>query len=172
MVAERPDVSVLEAVLNERAVDHRTVSGSDAASEICAESRLGYGVIAVGVATGHEGQLYSPMVDELLLNATIPVVIVRRARGLERPLPAAFSRVVVPVTGTRSSRAAQEVAFSISVQIGTEVLLTHVLNRQAFLPRIVKTPLCGNRPERSDRQRTYGHCHASEPSNLESGLER
>ncbi len=134
----RPDLSVLEAVLNERAVDHRTVNGDKAAAEITAESRLGYGVIAVGVATRHEGQLYSPMVDEILLNATIPVIIVRRARGLERPLPAAFSRVVVPVTGTRSSSAAQEVAFSISEQLGTEVLLTHVLNRRALVPRMLK----------------------------------
>ena len=135
---ERPDVSVLEAVLNERAVDHRTVSGGDAAAEIAAESRLGYGVIAVGVATRHERQLYSPMVDEILLKATIPVLIVRRARDLDRPLPAAFSRVVVPVTGTRSSSAAQEVAFSISEQLGTEVFLTHAMNRKTLVPRVLK----------------------------------
>ena len=135
---ERPDVSVLEAVLNERQVDHRSVNAADAASAIAAESRLGYGLVAVGVATRHEGQLYSPMVDEILLNATIPVLIVRRARGLERPLPAAFGRVVVPVTGTRSSSAAQEVAFSISAQLGTEVLLTHVLNRKTLVPRVLK----------------------------------
>jgi len=131
-----PDVSVVEAVLDEREVDHRQVKGTDVASEIVAESRLGYGVIVVGVATRHEGQLYSPMVDELLLNATLPLVIVRRARGLDRPLPAAFGRVIVPVTGTRSSRSAQEVAFSISSALGTEVVLTHVLNRTSPLPRI------------------------------------
>ena len=131
-----PDVSVVEAVFHERVVDHRQVKGTDVASEIVAESLLGYGVIAVGVAARHEGQLYSPMVDELLLNATLPVVIVRRARGLDRPLPAAFSRVIVPVTGTRSSRSAQEIAFSISAALGTEVVLTHVLNRASPLPRI------------------------------------
>ena len=131
-----PDVSVVEAVLDERNVDHRQVKGTDVAGEIVAESMLGYGVIAVGVAARHEGQLYSPMVDELLLNATLPLVIVRRARGLDRPLPAAFGRVIVPVTGTRSSRSAQEVAFSISAALGTEVVLTHVLNRASPLPRI------------------------------------
>ena len=131
-----PDVSVVEAVLDEREVDHRQVRGDDIAGEILAESLLGCGVIAVGVAARHEGQLYSPMVDELLLNATLPLVIVRRARGLDRPLPAAFSRVIVPVTGTRSSRSAQEVAFSISAQLGTEVVLTHVFHRTSPLPRI------------------------------------
>lgn len=133
---EWPDVSVVEAVLDEREVDHRQVKGDDVAGQIVTESLLGYGVIAVGVAARHEGQLYSPMVDELLLNATLPVVIVRRARGLDRPLPAAFSRVIVPVTGTRSSRSAQEVAFAISSNLGTEVVLTHVLDRMSPLPRI------------------------------------
>ena len=130
------DISVLEAVLDEREVDHSTIGGVDTAAAIVAESKLGYGVVVVGVAARHEGVLYSPMVDELLLNAVTPVVIVRRARGLERPLPPAFSRVVVPVTGTTSSRSAQEVAFAISGQLGTEVLLSHVVNRVAQLPRI------------------------------------
>ena len=131
-----PDVSVVEAVLDEREVDHRQVKGHDIAAAIVAESHLGYGVIAVGVAARHEGQLYSPMVDELLLNAALPLVIVRRARGLDRPLPAAFGRVIVPVTGTRSSRSAQEVAFSISSNLGTEVVLTHVAGRSPPLPRV------------------------------------
>lgn len=131
-----PDISVVEAVLDERVVDHRQLKGTDVAAKIVAESHLGYGVIAVGVAARHEGQLYSPMVDELLLTATLPLLIVRRARGLDRPLPAAFSRVIVPVTGTRSSRSAQEVAFSISSALGTEVVLTHVFNHTSPLPRI------------------------------------
>ena len=36
---------------------------------------------------------------------------------------------MVPVTGTRSSRAAQELAFNISADLGTEVVLTHVVDR-------------------------------------------
>ena len=141
-----PDVSVIEAVLDEREVDHRQVRGGDTAAALIAESKLGYGVIAVGVAARHEGQLYSPMVDELLLRSTLPVVIVRRARGLDRPLPAAFSRVIVPVTGTRSSRSAQEVAFSISSQLGTEVVLTHVLDRTSPLPRLFGLRVGGDDP--------------------------
>ncbi|MEM8707840.1 MAG: cation:proton antiporter [Actinomycetota bacterium] len=141
-VGDEADVSVLEAVLDEREVDHNRMNGvpitggRDVAASIVAESNLGYGVVVVGVAERHEGVLYSPMVDELLLNAVTPVVIVRRARGLDRPLPPAFSRAVVPVTGTPSSRSAQEVAFAISSQLGTEVLLTHVVNRVNQLPRI------------------------------------
>lgn len=131
------DISVLRSVLDERAVDHAQVRSDDTAAAILAESRLGYGSIVVGVAARHEGVLYSPMVDELLLRSPIPVVIVRRARGLDRPLPPAFGKVVVPVTGTPSSRSAQEVAFAISGQLGTAVVLTHVINRAApALPRL------------------------------------
>ncbi len=131
------DISVLRNVLDEREVDHAQVRSDDTAAAILAESRLGYGLIAVGVAARHEGVLYSPMVDEILLHSTIPTVIVRRARGLDRPLPSAFGRVLVPVTGTASSRSAQEVAFAISGQLGTAVVLTHVVNRAApALPRL------------------------------------
>ena len=130
-----PDITVIRNVLDGRSVDHRQVrvaspAGAVVASAIVAEARLGYGVICVGVAGRHEGQLYSPMVDELLLHSPLPVVIVRRAEGLETPLPGAFTRAIVPVTGTRSSMAAQEVAFGVSAQLGTEVVLTHVVQRQ------------------------------------------
>jgi len=130
------DTSVVEAVLDERHVDHRHLAGGDIAEAIVGESRLGYGAVVVGVAERHEGVLYSPMVDRLLLNSVTPVVIVRRARGLTRPLPSAFARVIVPVTGTPSSQSAQEVAFAISGQLGTKVVLTHVNNKGTPLPRL------------------------------------
>jgi len=130
-----PDITVIRSVLDGRDVDHRQVrvatpAGAVVAAAIVAEARLGYGAICVGVARRHEGQLYSPMVDELLLHSPLPLVIVRRAEGLTTPLPGAFTRAIVPVTGTRSSRAAQEVAFGVSGQLGTEVVLTHVVQRQ------------------------------------------
>ncbi len=153
-----PDISIIRSVLDGREVDHRQVrasvsglgsgsglgpgAGSGAAAvadAIVAEARLGYGVICVGVAGRHDEQLYSPLVDELLLNSPLPVVIVRRALSLETPLPGAFTRAIVPVTGTRSSSAAQEVAFGVSSQLGTEVVLTHVTQRSRaemqMLPR-------------------------------------
>ena len=139
-----PDITIIRNVLDGRDVDHRQVrasssAGAVVAEAIVAEARLGYGAICVGVAGRHEGQLYSPMVDELLLHSPLPLVIVRRAVGLETPLPGAFTRAVVPVTGTRSSQAAQEVAFGVSSQLGTEVVLTHVVQRQwpdmRMLPR-------------------------------------
>ena len=139
------DLDPLRNVLFDREVEFRVIeSATDdraVAAAVAAEAQLGYGAIAVGAATEHPGGLLSPMVDELLKTSPVPVVIVRRARKLERPLPPAFSRALVPVTGTQSSKAAQEVAFSISEDLGTEVVLTHVVNRTsavaaAGLPRL------------------------------------
>ncbi len=134
-----PDLGVVRSVLDERSVETQRLNGGPAevADRILAEAHLGYGVLVVGVAERHEGQLYSPMVDQLLLRSPIPLLIVRRARGLERPLPPAFARVIVPVAGTASSRSAQEVAFSISSQLGTETILTHVARPEGpRLPRL------------------------------------
>jgi len=144
------DITIVRNVLDGREVDHRQVrapsaAGAVVAAAIVAEARLGYGAICVGVAGRHEGQLYSPLVDELLLHSPLPVVIVRRADGLETPLPGAFTRAIVPVTGTRSSRAAQEVAFGVSSQLGTEVVLTHVVQRHWQDMRILPRRLTGSR---------------------------
>ncbi len=145
-----PDITIIRNVLHGRDVDHRQVrvasgAGAVVAGAIVAEARLGYGAICVGVAGRHEGQLYSPMVDELLLHSPLPVVIVRRADDLETPLPGAFTRAIVPVTGTRSSRAAQEVAFGVSGQLGTEVVLTHVVQRQRPQLRMLPARLARTR---------------------------
>ena len=135
---EAADITVLRNVLFEREIEHRTVVGDttseSVAAEIAAEAKLGYGAIVVGVAVDHEGGLLSPMVDRLLQSSTVPVIIVRRARNLDRPLPGAFTRALVPVTGTASSKAAQEIAFGISEDLGTELLLSHVVPAQPGLP--------------------------------------
>lgn len=122
------DITVLRNVFDEREVDHNILRSDNVAHAIAEESQLGYGMICLGVSgEERESRLYSPMVDELLLQAELPVLIVRKARGLKTPLPSAFVRMVVPVTGTRSSRAAQEIALGISSELGTEVVLTHVV---------------------------------------------
>ena len=131
-----PDITVIRNVFHDRVVDQRVLENEDVARAIVEESKLGYGVICVGVAGRYETQLYSPMVDELLMRSALPILIVRRARGLSTPLPAAFARVVVPVTGTRSSRAAQEVAVGVSSRLGTQIVLTHVMSSHGIhLPR-------------------------------------
>ncbi len=121
------DITPLRNVLHDRSLEHRRVRHDDPVGAIIDESRLGFGAIGVGAQDYVDThQVISPLVDGVLSESPIPVVVVRRARNLDRPLPGAFSRAVVPVTGSPVSRAAQEVAFNLSAQLGTELHLTHV----------------------------------------------
>ena len=124
-------VHAAEAVLAPRPVERRQISSEEVLEEILAESRLGYGVLALGAAEAPvPGGVLSPVVDDLLARAEVPTVVVRRGRGPEEgPLPAAFARALVGVAGTGSSRAAQEVAFRMSRQLGTQVSAVHVVTR-------------------------------------------
>ena len=88
------DIEPLRNVLWDRELEHRVVSSGNRAEAIIEESKLGFGVIGLGVGDGQlvDGKVVSPLVDEILSMSTIPVVLVRRARNLgERGLPAAFS---------------------------------------------------------------------------------
>lgn len=125
-----PDVTAAADVLRPRAVKHRHVPSERVLDEILAEAQLGYGAIAVGAADEpHPHHLLSYMLDDLLIRSPIPTLVVRRARGLPGPLPPAFTKVLVPVTGTASSRAGQEVACNLSRALGTQVVLAHVVTR-------------------------------------------
>ncbi|WP_420637537.1 cation:proton antiporter [Candidatus Poriferisocius sp.] len=121
------DIEPLRNVLYDRPLEHRRVRHDNPVQAVIDESRLGFGVIGLGAQDYEDTfQVISPLVDGVLSESPIPVVVVRRARNLDRPLPGAFSRAVVPVTGSPVSRAAQEVAFNLSAQLGTELHLTHV----------------------------------------------
>ncbi|MEL7207767.1 MAG: universal stress protein, partial [Actinomycetota bacterium] len=158
---EEPEDVGIEPVLNvfhERNHDVTSVSWDGAAQELAAEARLGFGVIGVGVVDIHanDGEdhphgadtptLLGDLASQLLDETTVPLLIARPARNQEGRLPM-ISRVVVPVSGGRSSRAAQEVAFSISADLGTEVVLTHVVDR----PAPTRVPRLWGRAEVDDR---------------------
>ncbi|MGH9128725.1 MAG: cation:proton antiporter [Acidimicrobiales bacterium] len=125
-----PETDAAAEVLHPRKVDRRHVSSAAVLDSILAEAQLGYGVIGLGATDSPApGKLLSLMVDDLVVRSPIPLVIVRRARNLDGPLPPAFARVLVPVAGTASSRAGQEVACNISSHLGTAVVLLHVVTR-------------------------------------------
>ena len=125
---ESQDLEPLRNVLYGRKVDVHPVAAADAASSVIAESRLGYGVIAVGtVSEPGRGVFFSPMVDEILGQVDVPVVIVRKARDLPGRLPGAFAQALVPVIASESSRAAEELAANFASRLGTQLLLSHVI---------------------------------------------
>jgi len=126
---ETPDLDPIASVFEGREVEFRRVASEDALEELLREAKLGYQAIGLGATDLGGDRLLSPVVDEVLADSPIPLVIVRRARDQSTPTPFAFSRALVPVSGSPSSRAAQEIAFSLSSRLGTEVVLTHVVNR-------------------------------------------
>lgn len=117
----------------DRSVRRRSVpAGGGPIDEARVEAvRLGYEAIAVGVAERPApGHLLSPVVVDLLLESPVPVVVARRAElgGRQGGSPsAAFSRVLVPVSGDPESRAAQELAFGLAGRLGSEIVLVHVV---------------------------------------------
>jgi nucleotide-binding universal stress UspA family protein len=88
---------------------------------------LGYGIVGLGAAEGmHAGVLTSSLTDELLSGTTLPMLVVREGPQAKVQAVAGFSTVLVPVTGTVSNRAAQELAYSLAARAGAEVIILHV----------------------------------------------
>jgi Kef-type K+ transport system membrane component KefB/nucleotide-binding universal stress UspA family protein len=103
--------------------------GIDPASAIIEESRLGYDLLVVGATRGDEGiPLMSTVVERVLRETGIPTVIVQFPSGEEVPagLP---QNVLVPVTASRSSRAAEELGYSMARASGGRAIALHVINR-------------------------------------------
>ena len=167
-----PDREVFENVLFGRQLEFSDVRGADAeeiADEIVAQSRLGYGVIAVGVVDQPAGgSLLSPVVDEVLKRSQLPVVVVRKASNHPGRLPGAFAQAVVPVVATTSSRAAQELAANMSAQLGTRLMLTHVIynnsntsNGSSMVGSFASAALHTD-TDVADRILAQAHAHAAE----------
>ncbi|HEX2153365.1 MAG TPA: cation:proton antiporter [Acidimicrobiia bacterium] len=102
---------------------------ADPAEAILAESRLGYDLLVVG-ASPEDGRMpvMSTVVERVLRETGIQTLVVQfpnETANLDE-LPA---KVLVPVTATRSSRAAEEFGYSVAnVSEGSAIAL-HVVNR-------------------------------------------
>ncbi len=101
----------------------------DPAAAIAREARLGYDLMLVGASTDDRETtgLFSTMVDRILALVDIPTVVMRLPAGptvAERP-----SRVLVPVVASRSSRAAEELAYSLVRETNGRVHAVHIVNR-------------------------------------------
>lgn len=99
----------------------------DPAEEILRESRLGYGLIALGASEPAPGQEAGrSVVDRVMSRSEVPVMVVHTP---ETPPSALPQHVVVPVTASRSARAAEELAYSVARAGGSRVTALHVINR-------------------------------------------
>lgn len=130
---ENPPLDPIVNVFHGRDLELRVTGRGHATTtdRIVEECGLGYGVVAMGLADGVRGAPLGPVARDLVNRCPVPLVLVRSARNLESRLPPAFSRAFVPVSGGRPSRAAQEIAFNLATQLGTDIVLSHVLTERS-----------------------------------------
>ncbi|HWB88578.1 MAG TPA: cation:proton antiporter [Acidimicrobiia bacterium] len=122
------DPSAVISALDGRSTQIIRSVADDPSDAIVAESRLGYDVLVMGASGRAERSLESSVVERVLREVQIQTVIVRVPDGEEIPdrLP---RKVLVPVTASRTSRAAEELGFTLAHVAGGEAVALHVVNR-------------------------------------------
>jgi Kef-type K+ transport system membrane component KefB/nucleotide-binding universal stress UspA family protein len=114
-------------------IRHRIVRlrSRDPAAAIAREAALGYDLLLVGASADDRGTagLFSTVVDRILSLVDIPTVVMRLPSGpvaSEHP-----RRVLLPVVASRSSRAAEEMAYAVIQEDRGTAVAVHILNRPA-----------------------------------------
>lgn len=114
VVARLPDARVIRRLAR------------DPAGAIAAESALGYDLVVLGATETGEGT-FSSVIDRVLALIDVPSIVVRMPDARDADgLP---GRILVPVAATRSTRAAEEFAYSLAKASGGRTFALHVVNR-------------------------------------------
>jgi Kef-type K+ transport system membrane component KefB len=136
--AGETDPSAVIDALGETPSRHVDRRAHDPAEAILHESRLGYDLLVVG-ASGEDDRaaILSTVVERVLRVTGIPTMVVQFPAG--HPIPDGLpASILVPVTATRSSRAAEEFGYSLARAAGGSAVALHVVNRPdgegVFLP--------------------------------------
>ncbi|MFP5308140.1 MAG: cation:proton antiporter [Actinomycetes bacterium] len=120
---------VVEAHRGGRAVERRRLTSSDAAAAVINEARLGYGMVGVGLTDGfRETHELSAILKELITDTPVPLLLVRH--GTPGARIADTRRVLVPATGIRHGRAAEEVGAVLAARLDAHLDLVHVVARR------------------------------------------
>lgn len=122
---EPGDPSDVVAELDEARVISRVARDPGAA--IASECGLGYDLIVLGATETGEGT-FSSVIDRVLARVEVPSIVVRfpADHPIEDEPP---RRVIVPVSATRSTRAAEEFAYSVARAADGQAFALHVVNR-------------------------------------------
>jgi Kef-type K+ transport system membrane component KefB/nucleotide-binding universal stress UspA family protein len=117
------------AVGEQRTVERRRAVADDAAAAVLKETGLGYGLLTLGMTEGfRDSHELSPTLRELLTRSRVPLLLVRHGTDPDRT-PDRYRRLVVPVTGTRLARGAEEIASTLAARTGAALDLLHVVSR-------------------------------------------
>ncbi len=98
----------------------------DPAAAIARESALGYDLVVLGATESSEGT-FNSVIDRVLALVDVATIVVRLPDGSGADeLP---ERILVPVAATRSTRAAEEFAYSLAKANNGRAFALHVVNR-------------------------------------------
>jgi Kef-type K+ transport system membrane component KefB/nucleotide-binding universal stress UspA family protein len=120
---------------------------SDAPAEaVLKEAGLGYGLLTLGMTEGfRDSKELSPTLRELLTRSEVPLLLVRHGTQDGRR-PPDYRRLVVPTTGTRMARAAEEIAATLASRTDATIDLVHVVARPDRDPEDDRAPGSSPRP--------------------------
>lgn len=157
--------------LHGREIERRRAVADDPSHAILKEAKLGYGLLTLGMTEGFsDSQQLSATLRQLLADCDIPVLLVRHGADDAR-WPADYRRMVVPVTGTRMSRAAEEIATTLASRTEGTIDLVHVVarpDRRAAASTAPQRSAPGGAnaadAARSDRPPTEGHDRDRDPA--------
>ena len=129
--------------LGEREVDRRAVGG-DPVEEVTAQLQLGFDLVVAGVSPRTRWPDTDDQTASILSQRDVPVLLVRpTTTHVEHDPPGGFRRILLPVSATKPSRAAAEIAIAYAAETGAIVKLLHVNPDEGATPvrRFVRTAL-------------------------------
>lgn len=115
--------------LDGRQVERRHHIARDVAADILKEAGLGYDLLVLGLTEEFAGthELSEPL-RRVLASSPIPVLLIRGRKGSAGPgRRRPIRKVLVPVTGTRTGRAAEEIAYMLGARLTADVDAIHVV---------------------------------------------
>ena len=117
---------IVRTAFTGREVHHRRHVAADPAADVLREAALGYDLMVLGLNDEFSGtHELSSSLRRMIGGSQVPILLVRRSRrsGFE---VAGIRRVLVPVSGTRVGRAAEEIAYVLAGRLDAAVDAIHV----------------------------------------------
>lgn len=112
-----------------RQVDGRRRTSHDPPEAILAEAELGYGLVGLGLTEDfRDTHELSGVLRELIARTRVPLLLVRHGSDGSRGM-AETRRILVPITGVRTGRAAEEVGAVLAARLDAHLDLVHVVTR-------------------------------------------
>ena len=130
MIREDVVDDIVMDAFEHRAVSRRRHTAEDMAADVLQEASLGYDLMVVGVTEFVGTHELSEPLRRIIASTPIPVLLIRRGTDPQAD-PDHIRSVLVPVTGTKIGRAAEEIAYVLGARLGAHVDALHIVARAA-----------------------------------------